>query len=117
MSLHDGCGGLCNSRDLELRTSAIDGAHLLGIHDRLQDATHVALEIQRPLIERRHRHCHFATHLPVLSPLELLQLLRCKCTIQEGKVSLRKQSFSCMKIFIEITEHRGLVGGNFVVYA
>lgn len=62
-----------NSRYLKLRSGAINGAHFLRLYNRLNDAPHVALEIEGPLVQRAHSHSHLATHPAIPFSLFLLQ--------------------------------------------
>lgn len=49
--------------NLQLWSSAVQCPHLLGLLYGLEDSTEVAFEIERPLVQRAYRYCHFAPHL------------------------------------------------------
>lgn len=51
-----------NSRDFQFGSCSIRSAHFASLDDWLQYPWVVPIEIQRPLIERRHSNCYFSSH-------------------------------------------------------
>lgn len=72
-------------RNFEFRSSTINGAHFLRLHNGLDDSRHISLEIKSPLVKSTNRHRHFSPHFPSFSSFRLLQRFTLMSTVKLNK--------------------------------